>query len=382
MQHDLKAGILDWPTPSTVREVQQFVGLANYYRKFFKDYAKIMRPVTDVMRGKDFYWGDSEQDSFDDIKRALKMAPVLTHPSSEKKFVVSTDASKFAVGATLEQDGRPIAYLSHRLTDTEMRWDTGDQELLAFMIALRECDVYLKRRSFTFKTDHEPIRYLQSKSKLTGRQARWFDTLHSDTYETLHVPGKDNVVPDALSRRPDHVISFNSLTRLENTVLEQIKNAYTADSFCKELMDWLNDEKEPEFPCASQQRPNFAVHADVLIWIGNGDARVYIPDHGRFRTQIISKFHIPAHFAPDKTFSLMHRHVFWKGMYEDTQQFCQTCHECQTNKIPPSLPHGALQPHDIPFACWQTITMDFLTELPQDKLGFDAVFIVVDKLSK
>ena len=314
MQHDLKAGILDWSILSTVREVQQFVGLANYYRKFAKDYAKIMRAVTDVMRGKDFYWGDSEQDSFDDIKRALTMAPVLTHPSSEKKFVVSTDASKFAMGATLEQDGRPIAYLSHRLTDTEMRWDSGEQELFAIMIALREWDVYLKGRFFTFKKDHEPIRYLQSKSKLKGRQARWLDTLQSYTYETLHVPGKDNVVSNGLSRRPDHVISFNSLNRLENTVLEQIKNAYTADSFCKELMDWFNGGKEPESPRASQQRLNFAVHADLLILIGNGDARVYIPDHGRLRTQIISEFHIPAYFAADKIFSLMHRHVFWKGM--------------------------------------------------------------------
>ena len=175
MQDRLKNAILDWPTPVSVREVQQFIGLAKYYRKFIKDYAKILRPVSDIVRGKRCEWGDKQQKAFDDLKTALTSAPVLAHPSSEKEFVVSTDASKYAVGATLEQDGRTVAYLSHRLSPAESNWDTGDQELLAFMIALHEWDIYLKGRKFTFKIDHEPIRYLQTEARLSGRQSRWLD---------------------------------------------------------------------------------------------------------------------------------------------------------------------------------------------------------------
>jgi len=189
MQDRLKRAMLEWPTPNSLKEIQQFVGLANYYRKFIRGFAKILRPVTDLLRKHTFSWGDEQQNAFDQLKTTLTTAPVLAHPSSEKEFFVSTDASKFAVGATLEQDGKPVGYLSHRLSDAETNWDTGDQELLAFMISLRHWDIYLRGRNFTFRTDHEPIRYLQSKARLSGRQARWLDVLQSYTYDTEHITG-------------------------------------------------------------------------------------------------------------------------------------------------------------------------------------------------
>lgn len=92
----------------------------------------MIRPISDLIRSKgNFQCGTDQQNAFSAVKEALTEAPVLSHPSSSKKCIVSTDASKYAFGATLEQEGRPIAYMSHRLSDTESRWDTGDQELLA-----------------------------------------------------------------------------------------------------------------------------------------------------------------------------------------------------------------------------------------------------------
>lgn len=178
--------------------------LANLYRRFIKEYARLIQPISDLIRTKDaFQWGKEQDEAFLALKDTLTSAPVLAHPSSSKRVIVSTEASKHAVGATLEQDGQPIAYMSHRLSDTETRWDTGDQELLAFIHALREWSVHL-RGPFTFRTDHEPIRYLQSKIILSGRQHRWLNILQEHTYEVEHVQGKLHVVPDALSCRPGH----------------------------------------------------------------------------------------------------------------------------------------------------------------------------------
>ena len=129
MRKTLVDAILEWPTPSSVRDVQSFIGLANFYRKFIFRYACIVRPISDILRTKRFVWGDAQKNSFVALKRALTTAPVLRHANSSKVFTVSTDASKYAVGATLSQEGHPIAYLSHRLSETEERWDTGDQEL-------------------------------------------------------------------------------------------------------------------------------------------------------------------------------------------------------------------------------------------------------------
>ena len=127
MQNRLKNAMLEWPTPASVREVQQFIVLAHYYRKFIKDYARILRTVSNLVRGKRFEWGDEQHRAFDKLKTDLTSAPILAHSSSEKELVVSTDASKYAVGAKLEQDGRPVGYLSHRLSAAETNWDTRDQ---------------------------------------------------------------------------------------------------------------------------------------------------------------------------------------------------------------------------------------------------------------
>lgn len=80
--------------------------------------------------------------------------------------------------------------MSHRCRDAECKWDTGYQVLLSFMNALRECSVYQQGRSFLLRTDHKPLRYLQSKAPLSGRQYRWIDTLQEYSYQVEHVPGK------------------------------------------------------------------------------------------------------------------------------------------------------------------------------------------------
>ncbi len=164
MQQRHMDAITQWPEPKTIKHVQSFLGLANYYRRFIKGYAGIVQQISDIVRKHKFHWGAEQNVAFEELKKSLTSAPVLAHPSEDDTYVVSTDASKFAVGATLEQNGRPIAYMSHRLSDAEYKWDTGDQELLAFKIALREWNVYLRGRQFILQTDHEPIRYLQTKA--------------------------------------------------------------------------------------------------------------------------------------------------------------------------------------------------------------------------
>ena len=384
MQRRLTDAIMDWPTPTSTREVQQFVGLTNYYRRFIKDYANIVQPITDLIRTKNlpFTWGPSQQLAMERLKEALTSAPTLAHPSSKKMFTVSTDASMYAVGATLEQDGHPVAYLSNRLSETESRWDTGDQELLAFMIALREWDVYLRGRPFLFKTDHEPIRYLQTKTRLNGRQARWLDTLQSYSYDTVHVPGVKHIVPDALSRRPDHVPRLQNMTVMPPSFITDLKEAYRKEKFSKQLLHYFENGTKPTDAKANSQISNFSYNGNCLFWETTGNRRLYIPAVNSLRDNLVLAFHLPSHFHTDKTYARLVKHAYWPGMYSDTDGVCASCHDCQINKIPNTRLAGKLQPHDSPSACWDVISMDFVTELPTSSSGFDAVFVIVDKLSK
>lgn len=113
--------------------------------------------------------------------------------------------------------------------------DTGDQELLALIIALRECIVYLRGRKFLFRTDHEPIRYLQTKTTLAGRQYRWLDILQEIVYDHEHISGNKHVAPDALSRIPDHIPPqrprLQRLTIIGPSLPERIVKAYVNDTW-------------------------------------------------------------------------------------------------------------------------------------------------------
>lgn len=118
MQERLFNAIIDWPRPLNAHEVRQLLGLSNFYRIFIRGNAQIVRPISDLLQNKPFSWGLEQSKEFLDTKSALTTAPVLVHQDPHKTFLISTDASKCAVGATLEQDGHPIAFLYHRLSDT------------------------------------------------------------------------------------------------------------------------------------------------------------------------------------------------------------------------------------------------------------------------
>ena len=381
MSTKLVDAILDWPRPQTVRDVQSFMGLANFYRRFIRGYAHIMQPISDIVRENKFKWDELCTDAFSAIKAALTNAPVLAHPSSEFPFTVTTDASKYAVGATLEQNGHPVAYLSHRLSEQETRWDTGDQELLGLMIALREWNVYLRGRRFAYRTDHEPIRYLQTKARLSGRQARWLDELLSYDFEIEHVPGKSIVVQDALSRRADHALNFKQLNLMTTPLIDQIKSSYTKDETSIQLINSL-ENNAPVPGQIEKTRRNHVYNNGLLLWTASETPRVLVPKSGTARTEILRMAHGHGHLGTFKTFNKIAADFYWPRLYDDTRKHVSHCHECQTNKLANLLPAGKLQPHEIPFDCWDVISADFLTELPTTNKGNDAILVVVDKFSK
>lgn len=226
--------------------MHKFFGLAGYYRRFIKSNAGIAQLLSDLTRKNAFLWGTLQHRALNELKHALVSTPVLRHPESNQHFVVSTDVRKFVGSATLDHEDHPVEYLSHRLLYAETRWYTGDQVLLEFMIAIKQWNVYLRCRKFSFRTYHEPIRYLQTKDNLNTMKQRWLDTLQSYSYETQYVSGKYNVAPDAFNRRPDcqPQIKPIDLTQ-EYNLSDKIQNAYSYDEYARDILSALRDPDEP-----------------------------------------------------------------------------------------------------------------------------------------
>ena len=202
--------VASWPTPTSVKEVRSFLGLAGYYRRFVKQFSKIASPLTELTKDRvKFRWGKEEQEAMDRLKESLSAAPVLVLPDPKLPFVLTTDASGYATGAVLQQDHgkgmQPIGFLSRKLGKAELNWATHEQELLAIMHATAHWRHLLSGKKFTVETDHNSLRFFMTQPSLTGRQIRWQQKLAEFDFDIKYIKGCTNVVADAWSRRADHI---------------------------------------------------------------------------------------------------------------------------------------------------------------------------------
>jgi len=138
-----------WATPSSVKDIQRFLGFVNFYRRFIKGYSKIATPlITLTCKGKPFLWNPTAQVAFDTLKMAFTSAPILIHPDPAKPFIMETDASDFTLGAILSQFGidgllHPVAFYSQKLTNAEINYQVYDKELLAIITTFEQWRLYL-----------------------------------------------------------------------------------------------------------------------------------------------------------------------------------------------------------------------------------------------
>lgn len=206
--------IKNWPEPKNEKELKQFLGTIGYYRRFIKDFAKMVKPLTQLLR-KDtsFEFTPEITRCFEKCKSLLTLDPILAYPDFTKDFILTTDASDFAVGAVLSQGqigkDRPIAYASRTLNKTEENYCTTEKELLAIIWAVKHFRPYLYGRRFKLVTDHQPLIY--SMTSANQKIIRWKLDLTEFDFEIIYKPGRENVVADALSRLKPTEINSNDI---------------------------------------------------------------------------------------------------------------------------------------------------------------------------
>jgi hypothetical protein len=218
-------GILDWLTPTSVTEVRSFLGFRNFYKPFIADYARIARPLHNLTKkGVVFSWAPKQDKAFQNLKSQFASNPVLATIDYNRPFTLQTDASAFTIGATLmqkQEDGieKPVAFFSVSLQPAEINYNIFDRELLAIVKSFRHWHQHLlgARHQITVLTDHNNLTYFREPHKISGRQARWMETLADYDFKLQHIPGHTNTVADLLSRRPDHKEGVNDVNN--NTVI-------------------------------------------------------------------------------------------------------------------------------------------------------------------
>ena len=199
--------VKNFPVPKRRKNIKQFVGLVGYYRRFIPDFARIAKPLNSLLKeGVPFQWTDSQQIAFETLRDIICSEPLLQYPDFTKPFVVTTDASNYALGAVLSQgeigQDLPIAYASRTLKDAEVRYFTTEKKLLAIVFAVQHFRPYLYGRKFLLVTDHRPLVWLHNLKDPNSRLGRWKIKLSEYDYTIVYKPGKINSNADALSRNP------------------------------------------------------------------------------------------------------------------------------------------------------------------------------------
>ena len=365
-----------WPTPTSTKEVQQFLGFASYYRRFIKYFADIARPLYRLTeRGAAFRWSPECQCAFDLLRKRLTTAPILAYPKFKQPFLLDTDASNSGIGAVLSQiddEGQEhvVAYGSRLLTKTERNYCVTRRELLAVVVFTAYFRPYLLGRHFQLRTDHGSLSWLCNFKNPEGQLARWLEKLQEYDFEIVHRQGKLHTNADALSRIPCNqcgrsdetsaTVASTVITSPTSQACNSLRDAQLADTElgpllrAKEAGRQLSAEDSKAMSRAArrlhQLYDQLTIHNGVLY------RQYLIPEVSKvimqqliplsLRPQILQELHegvTGGHLGTDKTLAKLKERFYWPGHYNDVKNWCRNCHSCAQRKSPSPKYRAALQ---------------------------------------
>jgi len=390
--------VLRWERLTTVTEIHSFLELAGYYKRFIEGFSTIATPLTRLTR-KNIRWEWSKEceESFQELKRRLTTALVLILPSRTEGFVVYSDASRKGLGCVLMQHGKVVAYASRQLH--EVNYPVHDLELAAVVFALRVWRHYLYGSQVQIFTDHKSLKYLISQKELNMRQRRWVELIKDYDCIIDYHPGKVNVVADALSRK-DKVIRSGPTTWNEETMMElkrlgvilgvspegslmaqlRVKSGYREQILEAQLHD--DEVSKVRIKLESGGETLFRMGDDGIMMLGR---RMYVPDNKALKQKLLQEAHeskFTVHPGSTKMYQDMKQYYWWPNMRKEVVGYVAKCSICQQVKVEHRKSAGLLQPLPIPEWKWEMITMDFVSGLPRGKRGNDAIWVIMDRLTK
>lgn len=426
MDPDKIKAIASWEPPNSVKGIRGFLGFANFYRRFIKNFSDLVRPLTELThKDRKFTWTNEANAAFHKLKDIFISAPALAQFDYDKPTRIETDSSGWCIGGTLQQLSEkglwvPCAFFSKKNNPAECNYEIYDKEMLAIIRCLEEWDAELRGvKEFEIHTDHKNLEYFMTVRKLTERQMRWSLILSRYNFRIIHVPGKENERADALSRRDQDMPQDGSDQRLADRNMQLLKPEMLASGpvVCvspvtvnppqnqilgelpDELVDWdraIMDDTEyikaREAIKAGARRFPTELHLKVSISecsISDTDdllfrGRRWVPNSDSLRTQLIQTTHdsvLHGHPGREVTYALVARLFYWPGMARDIRTFVENCDSCGRNKAWRARRQGFLKPLPIPDRMWSEISMDFITDLPISK-GCRNMIVITDRLSK
>eukprot|EP00873_Tetraselmis_striata_P029125 jgi/Tetstr1/449389/TSEL_003898.t1 len=437
------------PAPKNVSDVRHFLGMATYYCRFLESFSLVKAPLTALTK-KDapWKWGAAEQQSFDAIKAMLVSTPVLRHPDWRRPFVLHTDWSRAGVGACLSQvDDNGVEYAvsfaSRMNTPVEANLSSYEGEVGAVVWAVQRFRFYLYGNHFQLITDCKAMEWLRTTARLRGKLARWSLILAEYDFSIKHRPGKDNTVPDLLSRRPMPAEPVRATSEAAGTATaiatqrrspaamadasamfggcspskcpgrtpalpsahaafatQCIAMAFTAGVYASQELHWptrdvwsspvaisyLRGETTPADVSVEvwqqlvRRCAKYSWHNDK-VWLHTGDTAREVPKPEE-RPDAIRRVHASiGHLGRDRTYQVLARHFVWPGMHKDVGAMVKQCRACDRVKASFNQKHDRLKPMPL-FGLFYRFSVDSAGPLPTSSEGHKYVIVIVEHFSK
>ncbi|PHJ24915.1 retrotransposon ty3-gypsy subclass [Cystoisospora suis] len=366
----------------------------------FLNFNEKAKPLHDLLKEKSLLvWRPKHSQAVKELKDALINVTMTNIFNPDLPLVIKTDASKYAVGAVLEQDGKPIAFESRKKLGREIHYPAYESELLAIVYALTKWKHFIGTRLVTIETDHATLSRMLTQKKVTSRLGYWLDKLADFNFQVLYKPGKQNLVADALSRRPDYMEKVAMLIESQEPggddrrVLREAGRLDWEEAYnnCEDFGEIIKtckalgiDEDTGKYIPLIEGGKEYHWE-DNLLWIRLREGwRLCTPTKDK-RLEVLQGFHddsLAGHPGIDKTIADIEKIFWWPNMKGEIERYVRSCSACAQGKASYSKYGGLLCPLPIPNFPWEVINVDLILGLPKGRNGLDAIVTFVCQLTK
>lgn len=379
-----------YPRPTNIRNLRGFIGICNYHRRFCQNYTETLQPLYDLLKkGKKWHWNNEHEEAFTTAKKGIIEACQLYHPDLAKEFQMETDASAIAVAGRLFQikdnKQQTIAFYSRKLTAAEINYFTCERELLAIISCLLKWKTIVMGSKIVIWCDHKSLSFLLNCQLLNPRLTRWYLKIQNFNFEIRHVPGKENIIADALSRYPYEMDSNKKEVIVANTKLINDKKVIASLTKLKELQtsDFiLNSIREKLLSDNNDVQNQYMIHKEILFHhnLKTKTWKACIPQS--IQSDIIKAYHEElGHFGVWKTYKALNHCYYWKNMRETVKKIVKSCELCQKSKYPTQATIGKMK-SIIPKNDNDLLAVDIFGPLPTSVAGVKYIFVILNVYTK